>query len=110
MQSLALVVLLAGWSLFDQLSMAHAQPSIMQQRDDTTGTPLPGLPPRTFNIPNRGMPGPVTPFGTPAPPNQITPAPLLPLQPRGMVTPQPQAPAPSGAPGGSGSFSGRSGR
>ena len=127
-----LVVLLAGWSLIGRLSVVSAQPSIIQQRDGSTGTLSPlggndaihsdahgnkgvthqgsGLPSHTFSSPHGAMAGTVTPFGTPTPPNQITPAPLLPLQPRGMAIPQPQVPASPGAPGGFGSFSGRPGR
>lgn len=132
MQSVALVVLLTGWSLIGQLSVAAAQPSIIQQGDGMTGTLAPlggheaiysdahgnkgvthqgsGLPSHTFSSPHGAMPGTVTPFGTPTPPNLLTPAPLLPVQPRGMATPQPQAPASSGSSGGGSSFSGRPGR
>ncbi|WHZ14575.1 MAG: hypothetical protein OJF52_001414 [Nitrospira sp.] len=132
MRSIVLMVLLAGWSLIDQFSIAQAQPSIIQERDGTMGTLSPlgdndaiysdphgnrgvtrqgsGLSPHNFSSPHGDQPGTVTPFGTPAPPNLLTPAPLLPLHPRGMATPQPQPPASSGAPGGINSFSGRPGR
>lgn len=126
-----LIALLAGGSLIGPWSMADAQPITIQQPDGTTtlfplggqetiysdghGNKEPthlgsGLPSHTFSSPHGGTAGTVTPFGTPTPPNLITPAPLLPLHPRGMATPQPQAPASSGTPRGSGSFSGRPGR
>ncbi len=126
------LMLLAAWTLIGPASKADSQPSILQQRDGTTSTLTPlseqdalysdahgnkgvthlgsGLPSHTFSSPHGGTPGTVTPFGTPTPPNLVTPAPLLPLHPRGMATPQPPAPASSGTPRGSGSFSGRPGR
>ena len=126
------VILLAVWSLIGPASKADSQPSIVQQRDGTSGTLTPlgeqdaiysdahgnrgvthlgsGIPSHTFSSPHGAVPGSVTPFGTPAPPNLVTPAPLLPLQPRGMATPHSQAPASSGGPGAGGSFSGRPGR
>ncbi|MGB5040238.1 MAG: hypothetical protein WBO67_04765, partial [Nitrospira sp.] len=69
-----------------------------------------GLPSHTFSSPHGAVPGSVTPFGTPTPPNLVTPAPLLPLQPRDMATPYPQPPASSDSPGGYSRFGGRSGR
>ncbi len=131
MQSFALVVFLTGSSLIGLLSLADAQPSLIRQNDGTTMTLSPlgghdavysdahgnkgvthqgsGLPSHSFSSPHGSMSGTVTPFGTPTPPDLLTPAPLLPLQPRGMATPQPQVPASSGSPGGS-SFGGGRGR
>jgi hypothetical protein len=55
--------------------------------------------------------GPLTPFGTPAPPNNLTPAPTLPMNPNRPLAPQqPVAPSPSSpprgfmSPGGGGRF------
>lgn len=129
---IVLMLSLTGWSLICWLSPARAQPSVIQQRDGTTATlsPLGGheaiysdahgnrgmtyqgsVPPsHTFSSPHGALSGTVTPFGSPTPPNLITPAPLLPLQPRGMATPQSQAPISSGASNGGSSFSGRPGR
>ncbi|MDP9131759.1 MAG: hypothetical protein M3M98_01330, partial [Nitrospirota bacterium] len=103
MQSVALVVFLTGSSLVGRLSFADAQPLVIRQNDGTTITLSPlgghdaiysdahgnkgvthqgsGLPSHSFSSPHGPMPGTVTPFGTPAPPNLLTPAPLLPLQP-----------------------------
>ena len=134
MQFIAFVVLLTGLSFTAQVSVAAAQPSVIQQGDGTTGMLSPlggrdaiysdahgstgvthqgsglGLPSHTFSSPHGVVPGTVTPFGTPTPPNLLTPAPLLPMHPRGMATPQPQAPTSSASSGGSNSFSGRLGR
>ena len=112
------LMLLAVWILLGPVSIAGSQPSTFQQRDGTAGTLSPldeqhaiysdahgnksvthlgsGIPSHTFSFPHGGVPGFVTPFGTPTPPNLITPPPLLPLQPRGMATPYPQAPSSSG--------------
>lgn len=131
MRFIAFLLVLTGLSFTRQFSTAYAQPSIIQQRDGTSGMLSPlggqeaiysdahghkgvtlqgsGLPSHTFSSPHGALTGPVTPFGTPTPPNLLTPAPLLPIQPRGMATPQPQAPVSSGSDGGS-SFSGRPGR
>ena len=38
------------------------------------------------------MPGLATPFGTPIPPSNLTPAPRLPYDPQGTVIPQPSRP------------------
>jgi len=114
------------------ISIAGSQSSILQQRDGTTSTLTPlgereaiysdahgskgithlgfGLPSHTFSSPHGGVTGSVTPFGTPTPPNLITPAPVLPLQPKGMATPYSQPPASSGGPGGYSGFGRRSGR
>ena len=118
MQFLAFV-LLAGCLFTNGLSSAAAQSSTFPQADGTTATLSPlggneaihsdahghkgvthqgsGLPSHTFSSPNGAAPPTVTPFGTSPPPNFLTPAPLLPLQPRGMATPQPHVPTPSGA-------------
>lgn len=132
MPTTSLLILLTAWTLLGPVSIAGSQPSILQQRDGTTSTLTPlgeqdaiysdahgnkgvthlgsGLPSHTFSSPHGALPGSVTPFGTPTPPNLVTPAPLLPLQPRGMATPYPQPPASSGSPGGYSRFGGRSGR
>lgn len=132
MPTTSLLVLLTAWTLLGPVSIAGSQPSILQQRDGTTSTLTPlggqdaiysdahgnkgvthlgsGLPSHTFSSPHGAVPGSVTPFGTPTPPNLVTPAPLLPLQPRGMATPYPQPPASSGSPGRYSRFGGRSGR
>ena len=52
----------------------------------------------------------VTPFGTPTPPSRLTPAPLFPLQPKGMAMPYPQAPTPLGSPNGKRALNGHPGR
>lgn len=132
MPTTSLLMLLAAWTLLGPVSNAGSQPSILQQRDGTTGTLTPlgeqdaiysdahgnkgvthlgsGLPSHTFSSPHGGAPGSVTPFGTSTPPNLITPAPVLPLQPRGMAIPYPQPPASTGRPGGYSRFGGQSGR
>jgi hypothetical protein len=111
MRSIVLLVLFAGWSLTDQLSLVRAQPSLSQQRDRPSGTHQGSdLPSHTFSSPRGTLPGTVTPFGTPAPPHLLTPAPLLPLNPKGMATPHPQPPVSSGTPGGTPSLNGRPGR
>ena len=129
---ITVLVIVIGLSLTSHLSTVNAQPSIMQRHDGTSGTLSPlgeqaaiysdahgnkgvthqgtGIPSQIFSSPHGAVPGTITPFGTPTPPNLITPAPLLPLQPRGMAAPQPQAPASSATPGGSGSFGSRPGR
>lgn len=60
--------------------------------------------------PSGTLPGARTPFGTPAPPNRLIPAPLLPLSPKSMANPQPQTPASSGLPGRPATPGGRPGR
>ena len=114
-----------------EFTSVYAEPSIIQQHAGTHGmlSPLGGReaiysdahghkavtnqgsnpPSPTFSSPHGALSGLATPFGTPIPPNLMTPAPLLPLQPRGMAMPQPQAPVSSGS-GGGHSFSGRAGR
>lgn len=116
MLTTSLLVLLTAWTLLGPVSLTGSQPSILQQRDGTTSTLTPlggqdaiysdahgnkgvthlgsGLPSHMFSSPHGAVPGSVTPFGTPTPPNLVTPAPLLPLQPRGMATPYPQPPPP----------------
>ncbi len=129
MSTIALVLLLAIWSLIDPISNADAQPTILQQSGGTTGTLSPlgngdalysdahgnkgltqlgsGLPSHSFSSPHGATAGTVTPFGTPRPPNLLTPAPLLPLHPKGMATPQPHTPASTYQQGRSGSSLGR---
>ncbi len=121
MPTVAVVVFLAICWFIAPVSHAGAQPSLLQSPDGTTSTLSPlgggeaiyfdahgnkgpthlgsGVPSHSFSSPHGAQPGTVTPFGTPAPPNLLTPAPLLPLQPKGMATPQPQTPAASNAPG-----------
>ena len=132
MPTTSLLMLLTAWTLFGPISIAGSQSLILQQRDGTTSTLTPlgereaiysdahgskgithlgfGLPSHTFSSPHGGVTGSVTPFGTPTPPNLITPAPVLPLQPKNMATPYSQPPASSGSPGGYSRFGGRSGR
>lgn len=108
----------------------QAEPAVVRQHDGTGGTLSPlgentsiypdahgtvgithqgsGVPSHSFSSPHGATPGSVTPFGTPVPPNHLTPAPVLPLSPRGMGQPQPQLPR--ATPGLPGSFSGRGGR
>ncbi len=131
MPTVALVVLLAIWSLIDPISNADAQPTLLQQSDGTTGRLSPlgngdalysdahgnkgrtrtqlgsGLTSHSFSSPHGATAGTVTPFGTPRPPNLLTPAPLLPLHPKGMATPQPQTPASPNQQGRLGSSLGR---
>jgi hypothetical protein len=58
-----------------------------------------------------GDSGHITPFGTPTPPSQLTPAPVLPFHPHGMLMPQqPGTPVPSFSPKSGGSGSGFRGR
>lgn len=114
MPTTSLLMLLTAWTLLGPVSIAGSQPSILPQRDGTTSTLTPlgerdaiysdahggkgvthlgsGIPSHTFSSPHGAVPGSVTPFGTPTPPNLVTPAPLLPLQPRDMATPYPQPP------------------
>ncbi len=132
MPTVALVMCLAICTLIIALSHADAQPSLLQQPDGTTGTLSPlggseaiysdahgnespthlgsGLPSHSFSSPHGAQPGTVTPFGTPTPPNLLTPAPLLPLRPKGMVTPQPYTPTAPNAPGRFGPSGGRPGQ
>ena len=121
MRFIAVLLVLTGLSFTRQFSTAYAQPSVIQQGDGTNGTLSPlggqesiysdahghkgvthqgsGLPSHTFSSPHGALSGPVTSFGTPIPPNLLTPAPLLPIQPRSMATPQPQVPMSSGTAG-----------
>ena len=130
MRFMAVILLVVECSLAGGLASAAAQSSTFQQGDGTIGILSPlggheaiysdahgnkgiihqgsGLPSHTFSSPHGAPPRAVTPFGTPTPPNLLTPAPLLPIQPRGMATPQPQSPATSGL--SSSSVSGRPGR
>jgi hypothetical protein len=133
MSSVLLVVLILGCSLLvSEPPQTAAQSSALRQGDGATVTLSPlggneaiysdahgnkgpthqgsGFSSHTFSSPNGAAPHTITPFGTPAPPNLLTPAPLLPIQPRGMATPQPQTPATSGMIRGNGSFNGRPGR
>ena len=132
MLSLIVILLLAGCSMVGWFSLAAAQLSIHQQSDGTTTILSPlggqeaihsdahgnkgvthqgsGLPSHRFSSPHGAAPQSITPFDSPVPPHLITPAPLLPIHPRGMATPQPQSPAASGGSFERSPFSGRSGR
>jgi hypothetical protein len=54
--------------------------------------------------------GRITPFGTPAPPSNLTPAPVLPLRPNQPPAPLQSLPPPIAPPGSSSSSGGRFGR
>jgi hypothetical protein len=105
---------------------ALADVAIVQHRDGTTGTitrvddhigiyadahgntnPL-AIPDGMagHSDPHGSMPPPTaTPFGTPAPPNRLTPAPLLPFNPNRPLMPPPAlVPPAAAAPPGAGSF------
>ena len=121
MPSVAVLLIVVTWSMLSSLSHADAQPTPFRESHGTIGTisPLgdgsaiysdahgnknptqlgPGLPSHSFSGPHGAAPGTITPFGTPAPPNRLTPAPLLPLAPKGMAVPQPHTPAASSTPG-----------
>lgn len=89
------VLLVAGLSQAD--SATHVEPLDGTQSLTAPGGIRPGddarvpapagpqgpLPPRT-----------TTPFGAPSPPNQLTPAPVLPFHPNRPLMPSPSAPAP----------------
>ena len=103
-----LAVLLTCSSSLTPVSNAAAQSSPIRQPDGTQGllSPLTGSDviysdahgnkqPATLGT----SPGPLTPFGTPAPPNLLTPAPLLPLSPKSMATPQSRIPTAPALPG-----------
>ncbi|MCC6966106.1 MAG: hypothetical protein IT391_07455 [Nitrospira sp.] len=130
MPTVAVVTVFVMWSLLSPFSQAGAQPAPFRDSHGTTGTLSPlgndsaiysdahgnknptqlgsGLPSHSFSGPHGATPGTVTPFGTPTPPNLLTPAPLLPLQPKGMAIPQPRAPAvPSSTPSRLGQSGGR---
>lgn len=132
MFTIATVILLSVMGLLlHPASHTAAQPAPFREPDGTTGTISPlgngqaiysdahgnthptqlgsGLPSHSFSGPHGAAPGTVTPFGTPAPPNLLTPAPLLPLQPKGMAIPQPQAPVVPSSPGRFGPSGGRPG-
>lgn len=115
------VVLLTCIPLLGSFSHAAAQSSPVRQPDGTQGllSPLgendaiysdthgnkqpttlgPRLPSHGMNALSGASPGTITPFGAPAPPNRLTPAPLLPLSPTGMTSPQPQRPVDPGSAG-----------
>lgn len=126
-------VLLVGLWLTLAPPLVQAQTSIVQHRDGTSSTithlgedvgirsdahgnggPVTGLgiPSSPGTIPHGDTKsGTITTFGTPAPPNNLTPAPVLPFNPNRPLMPQPSSPAsPSGsspgfgAPGGGGRF------
>ncbi|ULA58902.1 MAG: exported protein of unknown function [Nitrospira sp.] len=131
MPTLAVMLFFVMWSLVSPCSNAGAQPFLFRQSDGTTGTVSPlgdgsaiysdahgnknptqlgsGIPSHSFSGPHGTTPGTTTPFGTPTPPNLLTPAPLLPLHPKGMAIPQPQAPAVPSTPGRFGPSGGRPG-
>lgn len=128
----SLIVLLICSSLMSPFSHVAAQSSPIRQPDGTQGllSPLgendaiysdahgnkqpatlrPGLSSQGVNTLSEASPGAITPFGTPTAPNRLTPAPLLPLSPRSMATPQPQRPTDQGFPGRFAPPSGRPGR
>jgi hypothetical protein len=60
--------------------------------------------------PERSQATPRTPFGTPTPPNSLTPAPLLPFNPNRPLMPTPSTPPASAPPPGSGGGSSSGGR
>lgn len=101
----------------------HADPAIVRGADGMQGTltdlgggtalyrtPHGGLAPVDVGpdghqvIPEGGRQDPVrpairTPFGTPLPPSNLTPAPVLPFAPHGTIIPQPSSPPQIPAPG-----------
>lgn len=118
---LGFVLFLNGSWLLGPCPHAAAQSSPVRQPDGTQGllSPLggndaiysdahgntqpttlrPGFSSPSLNTLSEALPAAITPFGTPTPPNRLTPAPLLPLSPRSMATPQPQRPTDPGLPG-----------
>ena len=56
---------------------------------------------------NAGRPLARTPFGSPLPPSQLTPAPVLPLNPNRALTPSPSTPSSSAPPFSGGGRAGR---
>ena len=131
MPTVVVLLIVVTWSMLSSHSHADAQPTPFRESHGTTGTVSPlrdggaiysdahgnknptqlgsDLPSHSFSGPHGATPGTVTPFGTPTPPNQLTPAPLLPLQPKGMAIPQPHAPAAPPTPGRFGPSGGRPG-
>jgi|SRR5215831_624911 len=108
---------------------AQAQISVVQSSDGTTGTithlgdshsiysdshgntgaitsPGGGFQSYTFTSPQGGTTtGTITTFGSPEPPSNLTPAPVLPFNPNGTLMPQPcVAPVVPSSPGGTSSF------
>ncbi len=129
MPTVAVLTIFVMWSLLSSHSHADAQSTPFRESHGTSGTVSPlgdgsaiysdahgnknptklgsGLPSHSFRGPHEAMPGTVTPFGTPTPPNLLTPAPLLPLQPKSMAIPLPQVPAVPPTPGRFGPSGGR---
>jgi hypothetical protein len=128
MKYIGFLLVLSAVLFVIEFTPVYAEPSIIQQHAGIHGMLAPlgrheaiysdahghkgvshqgaNLPSHTSSSPPGALSGPATAFGTPTPPSFLTPAPLLPIQPRGMATPQPQAPVSSGS-GGGHSFSGR---
>lgn len=104
----SLAVLLTCSSILSPISDAAAQSSPVRQPDGTQGllSPLTGGDVIYSDAHGNKQaatlgrsPGPLTPFGTPVPPNLLTPAPLLPLSPRSMASPQSRIPTAPALPG-----------
>ena len=132
MPTVAVTLVFVTCFFLSPLSHAGAQPAPFRDSHGTAGTVSPlgdgsaiysdphgsknptqlgsGVPSHSFSGPHGATPGTLTPFGTPTPPNLITPAPLLRLQPKGMAIPQPQPPAVTPPPGHIGPSGGRPGR
>lgn len=125
-------ILLIGASLWAlSAGVALAEVRVIQRGDGTSGTithlgdnvgiysdaqgntgPVispNGLAPSSGGPHGDTAPGHRTPFGTPAPPSNLTPAPVLPFNPNRPLVPQ-QPSAPSTAPGLGSSSGGRFGR
>lgn len=96
----AAVLLVAGLSQADNASRIEPLDGTQSMTSPAT---KPGIP--SERRPLRGVPqGDVapqatTPFGGPLPPNQLTPAPVLPFNPNRSLMPSPSAPAPSSSSG-----------
>lgn len=132
MPMITTILLFVMWALISPRYDADAQPLPFRESHGTTGTLSPlgdgsaiysdphgnknptqlgsGVPSHSFSGPHGATPGTLTPFGTPTPPNLLTPAPLLPLQPKGMAIPQPQSPVSPSPPGRFAPAGGRPGR
>ena len=123
----ALLAIFGLWTI-ESAGISLAEVSLVQHRDRTAGTithlgddtgihsdshrntgPVTssgGLLPPLSGPHENTQSGSVTPFGTPAPPSNLTPAPVLPFHPNRPLAPlQPSAPS-STPPPGLGSFNG----
>lgn len=127
MARLSIVILVAHLVLAGGSNIAVAEVSIVQRSGGTAGTmthlgdethiypdahgntgPVadPTRPAPIFGGPHgETAAGPLTPYGTPAPPSGLTPAPILPFSPNRALVPPPPA-APSITPPGAGPSSG----